>query len=1647
VTGRLTRCGMVVLGLLAAATVEAPLWAQHPNVARGFTPSGMFDVGGIDTVNGFNGNLSIRIPLGGSYPAGGPMGAYSFSVTYNSHVWDHLSRDGLNGSLGGGGTPATSVYAVPDPFAEAGLGWSFSLGRIGNLSGGVMSNGWALNPPLYQGRTTFHAADGTEHVLFDSRSAPGGDGADGSHWFSNDGSHLRYEPNSRVLELPNGTRETFNESGYPTSVLDRFGNGLTIGYTYFASAPEVVSQWTISDGFRTHFVHFRLTGYAWPLQRAVVDSIQLAKFGGGFATYRFLYNGEDELGNGFQNVAMTGFGTQLHLDDDTSWQPNVYVLTQLILPDGTHYSMPLSSYLYPAAPCGATNDCQGSVGRLELPTGGAMEWDYELRPMPQPRSDSEHQWTIPTWSFSVQVARRRLYDEHGFVGEWKYGYADGDLGIDTRPNEIVKQVTHPPAEPGLAGVRVLTYYSACVYGVCSTAGQPDAYASEYGLPFSRLRTGDGAGRFLSQEIYPGGPAGSTVPVRRIYARYDNDGPAGFAYDTTHGMPQLNQRLQSQLTVFLDDMLPAGKGSAWAAVDSSNYDGLGHYREVKMTDNFGYGTARTERMHWNPNGAPSGSQPWLLNLFDYQEQQEGSSLARQEFLFEPDTGFLSCKRLLKNGRNHGPFDVLVSYEHTDNALPGFVTVEKYYGGNGQNIEGKDCSALPATATYVYNHAYTAGARRETTVEANTILKLLDADVDAPSGLALATRDVSGRRTDYGYDAMGRLTSSAPVGDVPTGIEYRTQSVPFVVDQTVGTGASSLGEQRVTLDGLGRVIRDEVKMPGDTWSASVAAYNPMGWKLYESERSASPAVTNLATRCEQPGKGTAYCDFDAFGRPGRIVTADGKLTRLDYQGARVVLRTRRVWDGKNEVGGTTREEYDSLGRLRRIREPNLTWTYYWYDMGGRLSSVTANAKKTQQQTRTFHYDGRGFLDREVQPESGTVTYEYDAQGNVTKMMTPTGTILYGYDTAGRLIQVETPQGPLRKLAYFASGSATGKLEQARAFNDRQVGSSCLTYEVRQDFAYNSSHGRLQTEATSLFQGGTALEKWSQGYTYDGAGEVTTFSYPSCLAGCNAAPRSQTVSYTMGRPTAVPGIATSIAYSGNGMVSTIAHANGVVFSQVPDASGMARPGSLSTNRDWQEERYLYDASGNIEKIGAKQFAYDLDSRLTSATLPGVSEPYRGYAYDAFGNLTQVAQGASAGVIDSYVNYTADTKTNRLIGAAYDTSGKLLSYQGSSYSWDVLGNLTAVNTGTERWVHTYDASGERVWSWRTSPTRVDNYTFRGLDSKVLSAFTKTGSAYTWEDYVYGGQLLAAKYSDGKTVHFDLDHLGSVRQETDASGAVIKYRDFWPYGEEATPPSGTERMKFTGHERDLGDPSSTADDMDYMHARYYKPLLGRFLSPDPSNGAPASPQSWNRYAYVQGRPLIFTDPTGRVLEFSGSDEDKQKMEEIANSGMFGQELKIDANGNATLVSNGQAGPPTQEQATTAALLGSVIANPGTTSIKLVSGDTSSLMGHFSEHKLDVADVGSFGTGPGPTKAATAVHEIVEQFAGQVSKVGQKDAHQLGIRAENAAGGYDRGRDSLQLLNGGTSARITTTYTMRVGSPVTVVLVVTNGNVISVTRP
>jgi RHS repeat-associated protein len=111
--------------------------------------------------------------------------------------------------------------------------------------------------------------------------------------------------------------------------------------------------------------------------------------------------------------------------------------------------------------------------------------------------------------------------------------------------------------------------------------------------------------------------------------------------------------------------------------------------------------------------------------------------------------------------------------------------------------------------------------------------------------------------------------------------------------------------------------------------------------------------------------------------------------------------------------------------------------------------------------------------------------------------------------------------------------------------------------------------------------------------------------------------------------------------------------------------------------------------------------------------------------------------------------------------------------------------------------------------------------------------------------------------------------------------------------------MKFTGQERDLRDPSNTTDDLDYLHARYDNPNLGRFLSTDPMRGNPASPQSWNLYSYVQDNPVNTWDPLGLAVAkgragqagsassatCDGAGDARPQCQDLIPAGFFGWDL------------------------------------------------------------------------------------------------------------------------------------------------------------------
>lgn len=118
---------------------------------------------------------------------------------------------------------------------------------------------------------------------------------------------------------------------------------------------------------------------------------------------------------------------------------------------------------------------------------------------------------------------------------------------------------------------------------------------------------------------------------------------------------------------------------------------------------------------------------------------------------------------------------------------------------------------------------------------------------------------------------------------------------------------------------------------------------------------------------------------------------------------------------------------------------------------------------------------------------------------------------------------------------------------------------------------------------------------------------------------------------------------------------------------------------------------------------------------------------------------------------------------------------------------------------------------------------------------------------------MLGLAHADPGTVTYVYaDALGTPLAEADASGNITATFDYRPYGSQAlgSPPSGPG---YTGH---VNDPDSG---FIYMQARYYDPVLQRFLSIDPVAPSASALFGFNRYQYGSGNPILNFDPDGRA--------------------------------------------------------------------------------------------------------------------------------------------------------------------------------------------
>lgn len=1443
---RLTRrvlTGVVAGALLLVAPTALRADTQVPQHERGFDPQKAFAFSDVDHVNLFNGGLTLTIPIGLSYPLDGGL-SYALTLTYSSNVWEY-------DTLCEQGQQYCHYWGFAQPDDNAGFGWQLNLGR--------------LIPPNTPRKNTsqlwmYVGPDGADHLFHFTLHH--GETFTAGVSYTRDGSYLRMKEiggGLREVELPDGTVQKFNSAGELLQIRTPHSNGTggfynTLTVTPVYSAGKLV-RWDLLDSVgRIHKVYF-VTELIDGLDMPRVTKVELAQFGTATpATYTFSY-----VSKTFNRPKMDPT-----LIDKTV---SLKVLTGVTLPDGSAYTIASADY-----------DIKGLLRGITLPTRGRLEWDYRQYTFPIleiPNKPPVDPADIDPYTRSDGVGTRRVEDAAGVVvGSWSYVQLLLTGGLSSRTT-----LTDP------LGHKIDHFF------------QSDPNTTPYGMPYTTDFT-DGAGRYLSTQVFK---AGSATAVRSTYVRHEWDKvPFTGTLDPPYQRWDVNRRQASERIVYHDD------ANKYAEVTFSGFDGLGHYRTAATGGTFGASDVRTSTTNYNPArgtylhlGTGTGhtftmwptSSPWILETYDSQTDVEAGVTAVRQICFESTTGFLQRERILK-GTVAGANDVLRVYTRD---VKGNRTREQHYGGDTQSLgTGALCTfALPASDQFRIDHTYQAGtlatSEWKTSGGAGLGFKHLDLTVDTNTGLASISRDTAGLATAYEYDAMGRLTWVKP----PTGHDGWTEYVYTRATSSTALAkvnvnqrrngsktAAVLAQSSVLYDAFGRVWREKRRMPGAVWVTRETKYNGNGWVSSVSETESATAPTHV----------TQYLGYDPFGRATTIRPPDGSAhdVTFTYTGVRVTERREKIGTGRNATTGAitettveTREISDRQGRLWRVWENDTAaggaavMTEYLYDVGNRLKQVKMT-RGTVTQNRYFTYDKRGFLTSETHPEkglsgNGAVTYQsYNSSGLPSRRIDGPQDHTFTYDRAGRITQIRETGGSVRVLetrtygtGKGASNLSAGKLLTSTRNNYHERWG--VNFPVVRTYTYGGRQGR----PSQLLYTVNTIDSYTMSFLWTELGHMSSLTYPTC----NHCPvgtvpaRTVTTAFSEGLVTSMSGWATSVTYHPNGLVNQITHANGVVSTQANDPNQMRRPGSIKVTKGtttlFDTGAYGYDGAGNVVKMGTDYYLYDTYGRLKEGTAFQTGSSLRQtYGYDGFGNLTAITTWVGT-TATPRTNDTSPT-TNRLSQVAYDAAGNQTTWGLYTYTWDPTGALKAYQGSGNDWAYAYDADGERMLIYNAS-NGSSVFRIRGLDNKPLREVRYSGGVWSWgKDWIYrDGSLLATVAPGASGVRYaHADHLGSPRLFTDASGVAQERYHYYPFGEQAgSAPAIPEAMRFTGHERDPAG-TGTTDDLDYMHARYCNPQLGRFLATDPKELRQTTNSSirWNRYGYSANNPLKFLDPDGRDI-------------------------------------------------------------------------------------------------------------------------------------------------------------------------------------------
>ena len=796
----------------------------------------------------------------------------------------------------------------------------------------------------------------------------------------------------------------------------------------------------------------------------------------------------------------------------------------------------------------------------------------------------------------------------------------------------------------------------------------------------------------------------------------------------------------------------------------------------------------------------------------------------------------------------------------------------YASDGTPFQATDALGLIAQATSWYRGTPQIIKKAFGSTDEITIAQTVD-----DNGWVTAATDPMLRTTTYSRDDMGRLTQVVPHGAWDnTDIVYDFSSPGAV--QTITKGQS---EQTITYDAMLRPTLEHSQDLSTTWESYVnMTYNNLGQMTFKSQPSLSATETK--------GMNTTY---DALGRvyTEAETVAPFATTTHSYQSGHKF----RVTDPSGAWKEYTSHGYGGPGSkdYKEINENNLRLTTINKDTYGQTISVVQSGSQggvLVSAIQEFFYnatDHRLCGYRGV--EGGSTRYQYDAAGQMVAyaegMTTdsscplPSGVskVNMTYDDLGRITHTD-----------FADATDVPTPDITRTYDDN---GNVLTVErgtgadaVNWAYGYNDAD-LLTSEILTV-----DTRSYAIGYLYNSAGHLLRRDNPDGF-------HTDFLPDGLGRATGAKynttNYASNASYHASGTLTDFAYGNGFNYTKTLNARLLpSRLHALGGGETTLDLNYTYDARAKVTAMtdGAvsgnnRSFGYDALGQMTSSTGPWGNMTA---SYDSLGNMLSRNLGSRTITLNydgakNRVNQSLDSLAPASGGTGtrtvdYDSRGNVttLGTLGMVYDYSdqpIAVSGTANGVGSANGTYMYDGNLKRIKSTVNGRTIYNIYSRSGelvhIDERPYTNAQGQQVAEKRTDYVkLGGMSVARVENKSDVVYIFSDHLGSpvaTKRGTDA----IKRERYTPFGIAMDDnPDLTNQAGFTGHIKDA------ATGLNYMQARYYDPVIGRFLSIDPvkfmMNG---NPSYFNRYAYTSNDPVNRIDPFGMASVCVSSTDSRTK--------------------------------------------------------------------------------------------------------------------------------------------------------------------------------